>query len=217
MIQLVEEIYSGPAEEEEDKEEKSPSNSATSKLALNDISPILADNEDYKTTTSNTRTDSRILIRTILRKRKAHRTGRRLNNINSFDANALDRPRSHPERGTETTTTEQQRKMTKVKVYRRKVVGQEEKKPLRAVEKRQQKKKVLLKRKLQKSIETVVELKTRPRTYTYFVTRKNGQGNEEFVSSSTEVRDFTYSETVSKTHYRTDSGHQVMTSLVPTF
>lgn len=80
------------------------------------------------------------------------------------------------------------------------------------------KQKVLLKRKLNKLIETVVELKTRPRTYTYFVTRKNGAaGNEEFVSSSTEVRDFTYPVTVSRTVYETDNPRVVVTSLVPTF
>lgn len=184
---------------------------------------VLADTneEDYKTTTSNNGTD-RILIRTILKKmKKSKRMGRRINNTRD-EANALERRRSssHPD------TTERKGKMTKVKVYRRKAervtaAGEtpKEEEPKKATKNKTQKKqKVLLKRKLYKSIETIVELKTRPRTYTYFVTRKNGEeGSDEFVSSSTEVRDFTYPVTVSRTVYRTESQHQVvMTSLVPT-
>lgn len=202
---------------------------------------LLADevsDEDYKTTTSNhhhnASTDTRrILIRTILKRtrKQGARTGRRINIENDSGANALESRRSHPDK---------ENQMTKVKIYRRKAALQDKSQgqlqeqetqeqqqqqiPMRVqqVEEREQKmklkkrQKVLLKRKLEQSIQTQVELKTRPRTYTYFVTRKQGEGgSEEFVSSSTEVRDFTYSVTVSKTVYKTDS--QVMTSLVPTF
>lgn len=216
---------SGPQEEE------SPALLATSKskLPLNDISRILADNDqDHKTTTSNhngreekeeEQTDDqegRILIRTILRKKKkttkSKRMGRRLSTQNNPNVNALDR---HPEKGTTATTG--QGKMTKVKIYRRKAGLVVDKKRKEETQ-RKKKKKVLFKRKLQKIIETSVELKTRPRTYTYFVTRKIGEGgSDEFVSSSTEVRDFTYPVTVSMTVYRTEHPHQVVTSVVPTF
>lgn len=118
--------------------------------------------------------------------------------------------------------------MIKVKVFRRKLdedpnatpmVVEKDEMPIKSKIKSDQKKRKqkILKRKLEKLIETEVEVKTRPRTYTYFVTRKNGEGNEEFVSSSTEVRQFTYSVTVSKTLYKTDGPQQVMTSLVPNF
>lgn len=194
-----------------------PASLATSKSILqsNDISPILADNEDYKTTTSNKNRHRRLLIRTILKRRP-----------NTVATPPLEyNHSSHPDKG---TTTNSSKHKTKVKVFRRRVDVREEapkyefdvfnnKLPISAPKKKaQKKKKVLLKRKLNKSIETAVELKTRPRTYTYFVTRKNGEGNEEFVSSSTEVRDFTYSITVSKTVYQTENEQQVMTSLVPT-
>lgn len=211
------------------EEEQSPASLATSKsklpLNIDIISEGLADNEDYKTTTSNhNATDRRILIRTILKTKRKRttmgRTGRRINNNDPDTGNALDHS-SHPDKGQYNTKKSGQEKMTKVKIYRRKASQQEQPQQIpMSVHKEQQKErkrqKVLLKRKLEKSIQTEVELKTRPRTYTYFVTRKNGEGgSDEFVSSSTEVRDFTYSVTVSKTVYKTAS--QVMTSLVPTF
>lgn len=220
----------------QEEEEQSPASLATSKsklpLNIDIISEGLADNEDYKTTTSNhNATNRRILIRTILKTKKKRtamgRTGRRINKNDPDTGMALDRHdthNSHPDKGQYNTKKSGQEKMTKVKIYRRKASQQEQPQqiPMR-VHKEQQKEqtvkkrqKVLLKRKLEKSIQTEVELKTRPRTYTYFVTRKNGEGgSDEFVSSSTEVRDFTYSVTVSKTVYKTAS--QVMTSLVPTF
>lgn len=217
------------------EEEERPASLARSKSKLNDIRTRLADTEDdYKTTTSNNNTtitqDQRILVKTIL-KRNRSRLGRRLNIADSSSVDVGDDLR-HPVGGVVG-------RKTKVKIFRRKTDGvppvdeghqsmnkstivqkaqqQKVNKKKESEEKKNKKRKqkVLLKRRLQKVIETSVELKTRPRTYTYFVTRKNGEGNEEFVASSTEVRDFTYPVTVSKTIYQTQH-QQLMTSLVPT-
>lgn len=194
--------------------------------------------DDKTTTTTGTRNkedDTRTLVRTIV---KAKRNGRRRS------GKALE----------EKSTKRKNQFSTKVKVYRRKLEtstsgrvtspspGEDRsheipmKQPheeevvvpmattkLKNKKSKKQKQKVLLKRKLEKFIETEVQVKTRPRTYTYLVTRKH-EGSQEFVSSSTEVRQFTYSVTVSKTLFRTPADHQttmmktMMTSLVePTF
>lgn len=207
---------------------KNKTHSATIQAGVNS-------DDDNKTTTSRIKktqdeddTGRRILVKTII---KAKRNGRRRS------SKSLDNDRKKDKLTT-----------TKVKVYRRKLEistsatipreGEErevdhipmsekrrrvvKKNPIKKKSKQQQQRKQkILKRKIEKSIETEVQVKTRPRTYTYFVTRKHGDGpgSEEFVSSSTEVRQFTYSVTVSKTLYRTENEHQVrMTSLVePTF
>lgn len=98
----------------------------------------------------------------------------------------------------------------KVKIFRRKTDGncqhgaEESQRSMDdKIEKKRWKQQRVLKRKLETVLETTMELTTRPRTYTYFVTRKNGaEGTDEFISSNTEIRDFTYPITVTKTAFR---------------